>query len=91
MKMRNSFSKITLLVGLLSLTACAVPTQQTGASYSRDEVRMVQEVQLGIIVDARAVSLRARKRALAVLSGVQWVQLRARVSMTVERQKSLPC
>ena len=48
MKMRNSFSKITLLVGFLSLTACAVPTQQTGASYSRDEVRMVQEVQLGI-------------------------------------------
>ena len=48
MKMRNSFSKITLLVGLLSLTACAVPTQQKGASYSRDEVRMVQEVELGI-------------------------------------------
>ena len=44
MKMRNSFSNITLLVGFLSLTACAVPTQQTGSSYSRDEERMVQEV-----------------------------------------------
>ena len=69
MKMRNSFSKITLLVGFLSLTACAVPTQQTGASYSRDEARMVQEVQLGIIVDARAVTIEGTQTGIGSIVG----------------------
>jgi outer membrane lipoprotein SlyB len=69
--MLNSFSKITLLVSLLSLMACAVPTQQTGASYSRDEARMVQDVQLGIIVDARAVIIEGTQTGMgSVVGGV---------------------
>ena len=69
MTMLNSFSIITLLVSLLSLMACAVPTQQTGASYSRDEARMVQDVQLGIIVDARAVTIEGTQTGMGSIVG----------------------
>ena len=69
MTMLNPFSKITLLVSLLSLIACAVPTQQTGASYSRDEARMVQDVQLGIIVDARAVTIEGTQTGMGSIVG----------------------
>lgn len=69
MKLINSFSKTTVLAVLLSLTACAVPTQQTGTSYSRDEARMVQDVQLGIIVDARAVTIEGTKTGMGSIVG----------------------
>ena len=69
MKMHNPFSKMTLLIGLLSLIACAVPTKQTGSSYSRHEARMVQEVQLGIIVDARAVTIEGTQTGIGSIVG----------------------
>ncbi len=40
----------------ITLSAC-VPATQTGTSYSRDEVRTVQNVKLGTVIDAVAVKI----------------------------------
>ena len=72
MKMLNAFSKIALLASLLSLTACAVLTRQKGASYSRDEVRMVQVVQLATIIDARAMPIEDTQKGIgSIFEGVK--------------------
>lgn len=69
MKMLNISTKMVAVVGLLSVVACSVPTQQTGTSYSRDEARAIQEVQLGKIIDARAVMIEGTKTGIGSMVG----------------------
>lgn len=53
----SRFSRfIFLLVISVVLSGC-LPASQTGTSYSRDEVRRVQNIQLGTVIDLTAVRI----------------------------------
>ncbi len=62
---------------LATLTACSTP--QTAASYSRAETRMLQQVQLGELIEVRDVTLDGQSTGQgaamgAVLGGVSGAQ-----------------
>lgn len=56
-----SIRKLTLrlLTGVLAVTvlAACLPAKQTGTSYSRDEVRTVQNIKLGRVVDVTDIRI----------------------------------
>lgn len=59
--MANKFLVNTVIIAsLASLVAC-VPSNQTGTSYSRTEVRGLQRVQIGTVIDTTAVMVEGTK------------------------------
>ncbi len=65
-------NKTLLLTGLLasvmSLTAC-IPSKQTGTTYSRTEARTVQNIQVGVVLDATPVTIEGTKSGLGGIVG----------------------
>lgn len=54
---RENLQKLSMAVLVVAGLSACTPTTQTGTSYSRDEVRQVQNVKLGIVVDVASVSI----------------------------------
>lgn len=53
---KSEYTAVLVLAYCITLSAC-LPTKQTGTSYSRDEVRTVQNVQLGRVIDVTSVRI----------------------------------
>jgi len=59
---------LILMSCLAALTAC-IPSKQTGTTYSRDEVRTVQNVKLGRVVDVTVVQIEGTRSGGGELVG----------------------
>lgn len=67
MKKFMLITSVTLLS--VTLTAACVPSSQTGSSYSRDEARRVQQIELGTVLDKQWVNIEGTKSGLGGAAG----------------------
>lgn len=58
---RASGTLSLLVLGLVFSLAACVPAKQTGTSYSRDEARHIQQVELGTVVEVTPVIIEGTK------------------------------
>ena len=53
---KKSIFQVLLLGSVLAMSAC-IPSKQTGTTYSRNEARTVQNIQIGRVLDVTAVTI----------------------------------
>ena len=65
---KKSIFQVLLLGSVLAMSAC-IPSKQTGTTYSRNEARTVQNIQIGRVLDVTAVTIEGTKTGLGGVVG----------------------
>lgn len=60
---------VTAAVGMTLSVAACVPSSQSGTTYSRDEARRVQQIELGRVLDKQQVTIEGTKSGLGGAAG----------------------
>lgn len=61
--------RATLIIACIAAIAGCMPSKQTGTTYSRDEVRAVQNVKLGRVVDVTVVQIEGTRSGAGEVVG----------------------